>query len=153
MLIRWLFAALHLLGLGIGLGAVWARARAFRGPLDAAGLRRVFYADGWWGIAAAIWLGTGLVRVIGGLEKGMDYYLQNHVFWGKMALFVGLVALELSPMMTLMRWRVQVGRGETPDTGLAERFARISYMQALLVLLIVLAATAMARGIGMVPRN
>jgi putative membrane protein len=152
MLVRWLFAALHLLGLGIGLGAVWARARALRGPLDAVGLRRVFYADGWWGVAAAIWIGTGLVRVIGGLEKGMDYYLQNHVFWGKMALLLVILVLEVPPMVTLIRWRVLLARGETPDTRPAGRFARISYVQAILVLLMVLAATAMARGIGIVPR-
>jgi putative membrane protein len=148
LLLRWLFAALHLLGLGIGLGAVWARARALRGPLDPVGLRRVFYADGWWGVAAAIWIGTGLVRVIGGLEKGMDYYLQNHVFWGKMALLFVILALEVWPMVTLVRWRVQLAHGETPDTGPAGRFASISYLQAALVLLMVLAATAMARGIG-----
>ena len=58
MLIRLLFATLHLLGLGVGLGAVWARARALRGPLDAQGLGRVFYADSWWGVAAAIWIGV-----------------------------------------------------------------------------------------------
>jgi putative membrane protein len=153
VLIRWLFAALHLLGLGIGLGAVWARARALRGPLDVAGLRRVFYADNWWGIAAAIWIGTGLVRVIGGLEKGMDYYLRNHVFWGKMALLLGVLVLEVSPMITLIRWRVQVGRGEMPDTRLAGRFARISHVQVWLVLLMVLAATAMARGVGVMAGN
>jgi putative membrane protein len=153
MLIRWLFAALHLVGLGVGLGAVWARARALRGPLDPAGLRRVFYADNWWGMAAAIWIGTGLVRMIGGLEKSMDYYLQNHVFWGKMTLLLAILVLEATPMVTLVRWRVQLRRGETPDTRLAGRFATISSVQALLVLLMVLAATAMARGIGMVPRS
>ena len=153
MLVRWLFASLHLLGLGIGLGAVWARARALRGSLDPAGLRRVFYADSWWGVAAAIWIGTGLVRVIGGLEKGMEYYLQNHVFWGKMTLLLLILVLELAPMVTLIRWRVLVARGETPDTRLAGRFATISYAQAALVLLMVLAATAMARAIGDAPRN
>ena len=153
MFIRWLFAALHLLGLGVGLGAVWARARALRGPLDPEGLRRVFYADGWWGAAAAIWIVTGLVRVIGGLEKGMDYYLQNHVFWGKMTLLLAILALEVSPMVTLVRWRTQLRRGEAPDTRLAGRFASISYLQAVLVLLMVLAATAMARGIGVMPRG
>jgi putative membrane protein len=151
VLIRWIFATLHLVGLGVGLGAVWARARALRGPLDPAGLRRVFYADGWWGVAAAIWIGTGLVRVIAGLEKSMEYYLQNHVFWGKMALLLAILVLEVSPMVTLARWRVQLRRGETPDTRLAGRFAGISYLQAVLVLLMVLAATAMARGIGMGP--
>lgn len=153
MLVRWLFAALHLLGLGIGLGAVWARARALRGPLDTAGLRRAFYADGWWGVAAAVWIGTGLVRVIGGLEKGMDYYLQNHVFWGKMTLLLLILLLEVSPMVALMRWRIQLGKGQAPDTTAAARFASISYVQAVLVLLMVLAATAMARGIGVAPRS
>jgi hypothetical protein len=38
-----------------------------------------------------------------------------------------------------------------PDTGLASRFAGISYAQAALLLGMVLAATAMARGIGVVP--
>jgi putative membrane protein len=148
MVVRWLFAWLHLLGLGIGLGAVWARARALRAPLDTAGLRRVFQADGWWGVAAAIWIGTGLVRLIGGLEKGMDYYLRNHVFWGKMALLLLILVLEIGPAVTLARWRLQLARGSPPDTAAAGRFARISYVQVVLVLLMVLAATAMARGLG-----
>jgi putative membrane protein len=70
---RWRFATVHLLALGIGLGAVWARERALRGPLDAAGLRQAFYADSWWGIAALLWIGTGLVRAFAGLEKGSAY--------------------------------------------------------------------------------
>ncbi|HEY7481079.1 MAG TPA: DUF2214 family protein [Gemmatimonadales bacterium] len=151
MLIRWVFAALHLTGLGIALGSIWARARAFRGPLDLAGLRRLFYADNWWGVSALILISTGLVRVLAGLEKGMNYYLQNHVFWGKMALLAGILALEVWPMVTLVRWRMQVARGAMPDTGLASRFAGISYAQAALLLGMVLAATAMARGIGVVP--
>jgi putative membrane protein len=151
--VRWLFAWLHLLALGIGLGAGWARARALRGPLDTAGLRRVFHADGWWAVAGALWIGTGLVRMIGGLEKGTGYYLQNHVFWTKMALLLVLLALEIRPAVTLARWRIQLARGSQPDTSTAERFARISYLQVVLVMLMVLAATAMARGIGMVPRS
>ena len=151
MLVRWLFAWTHLLGLGIGLGAVWARARALRGPLDTDGLRRVFHADAWWGIAALIWISTGLVRMIGGLEKGTQYYLQNHVFWGKMALLLIILLLEIGPAVTLGRWRRQVASGTQPDTAPAGRFARVSYAQAVLVVLMVLAATAMARGVGMSP--
>jgi putative membrane protein len=153
MFVRWLFAWLHLLGLGIGLGAVWARARALGGPLDTGGLRRAFQADAWWGVAAAIWIATGLVRVIGGHEKGTDYYLQNHVFWGKMALLLVILLLEIGPAVTLARWRSQLAKGAQPDTAPAARFARISYAQALLVLLMVLAATAMARGIGLAART
>jgi len=152
MLTRWLFAAVHLLALGVGLGAVWARGRGLRNELDAAGLRRVFYADSWWGIAALLWIGTGLVRAFGGLEKGSAYYLHNHLFWGKMALLALILLLELGPMIGLIRWRLQLARGEQPDTRSASAFARISFLQAVLVMLMVLAATGMARGYGM-PRG
>jgi putative membrane protein len=149
VLVRWLFAWLHLLGLGIGLGAVWARARALRGPLDSVGLRRVFHADAWWGVAAVVWIGTGLVRMLGGLEKGTEYYLRNHVFWSKMMLLLVILLLEIGPAVTLARWRRQVASGTRPDTAPAGSIARISYAQVMLVILMVLAATAMARGIGM----
>lgn len=148
MPMRWLLAAIHLLALGIGLGAIWARARALRGPLDTAGLRRVFYADTWWGIAALLWITTGLTRAFGGFEKGSAYYLHNHFFWTKMGLLVLILALEVSPMITLIRWRIQVQRGQQPDSGVAKRLSRISILQAVLVVLMALAATAMARGYG-----
>jgi putative membrane protein len=148
MVIRWLFAAVHLLALGVGLGSVWARGRALRGPLDPPGLRRVFYADTWWGVAALLWIGTGLVRAFGGLEKGSAYYLHNHLFWAKMSLLLLILLLELGPMLVLIRWRIQLGRGEQSDTRAAKRFAQISFVQAGLVVLMVLAATAMARGFG-----
>jgi putative membrane protein len=148
MIIRWLFAAVHLLGLGIGLGSVWARGQALRGKLDEAGLRRVFYADNWWGISALLLIGTGLARAFGGLEKGSAYYLHNHLFLTKMALLGLILVLEIGPMLALIRWRLQVRRGERPDTRLATRFAGISSLQAVLLALMVLAATGMARGRG-----
>ena len=147
-LVRWLFAAAHLLALGIRLGSVWARGRALGQLLDGAGLRRVFAADAWWGIAALLWIGTGLVRAFGGLEKGSEYYLHNHLFWAKMGLLGLILLLELGPMISLIRWRAAVARGRTPDTRAAVRFARISAFQAMLLVLMVLAATAMARGYG-----
>jgi putative membrane protein len=152
MTVRWLLAALHLLALGVGLGAVWARGRALQGELDAAGLRRAFYADTWWGLAALVWIGTGLVRAFGGFEKGSFYYLHNHVFWGKMGLLVAILVLEARPMVTLIQWRRLVARGEVPDTRGARRFARITFVQAALLVFMVLAATAMARGYGVAAR-
>ena len=146
---QWLLAWLHLLALGIGLGAVWARGQALSGELDRAGLRRVFLADNFWGAAAMLWLVTGLLRAFGGFEKGSAYYLHNTAFLLKMALFIAVLLHEIRPMVTLIRWRARVGRGEMPtDLAIARRLARISYIEAILVVLIVLAATAMARGIG-----
>jgi putative membrane protein len=147
-MLRWLLAATHLLALAIGLGAVWARGRALRQPLDARGFRRVFEADTWWGVAALLWLVTGLWRWLAGTEKAGSYYTSNHVFWLKMALFGVIVLLELAPMMTLVTWRRQVAAGQLPDVTRAGRLARISAVQAGLVVLMVLVATAMARGYG-----
>jgi putative membrane protein len=143
-----LLAALHLLALGIGLGAVWVRGRALQSVLDRNGLRRVFLADGLWGAAAALWIGTGLWRLLGGLEKPTGYYLANHVFLTKMGLLLVILALEVSPMLTLVRWRRLVRLGQSLDTSSARRMGTISFIQAWLIVLMVLAATAMARGIG-----
>jgi putative membrane protein len=149
MTARWLAASLHLLALGIGLGAVWARGRALRSSLDAATLRQVFFADNLWGLAAVLWISTGLWRLLAGLEKGTGYYLQNHVFLTKLALFALLLLFEIRPMVTLIRWRRVVSRGEAPDTRGAPLLASISFVQAWLIVLMVFAATAMARGVGM----
>lgn len=144
----WLFAALHLLPLGIGLGAVWGRFRALRAPLSTDSIRRALYADSWWGIAALVWVSTGLTRAFGGLEKGTDYYLHNPIFHLKMGLLLLILLLELWPMLTLVKWRISLVRGRKIDTRHARAFARISLIQAHLVGLMVLAATAMARGYG-----
>jgi putative membrane protein len=148
MTLRILLAALHLSGLGVGLGAVWARARGFQGTLDAPGLRRLFAADSWWGLAAVLWIGTGLWRLLAGIEKPTAYYLHNHVFWLKMAALAAILLLEISPMITLIKWRILVARGAPVDVRRAPMFATISYVQAGLVLVMVVAATATARGLG-----
>ena len=147
--LRWLLATAHLLGLGIGLGAVWARARLIgAAPLDRTVLHRVFNADAWWGAAAVLWIGTGLWRLFAGTEKPTAYYLANHAFYAKMALLGAILLLELWPMVTLIRWRVALAQGQVPNTEPARMIATISYAQAALVVLMVLAATAMARGLG-----
>jgi len=153
MTTRWLLAGFHLLALGIGLGAVWARGRALSARLDAERLRAVFLADNFWGGAAGLWLGTGLWRLLAGLEKDTAYYFHNHLFLGKMALFAIILALEIWPMVTLIGWRRQVARGEQPDTSAAPLLGRISFAQAGLVIVMVFLAAGMARGYGVSLRS
>jgi putative membrane protein len=147
-LIRWFVAAIHLLGLGLGLGAIWSRSRALKDLSDPKNLQRAIYADTLWGIAALLWITTGLARAFSGLEKGSAYYLSSNAFWLKMILLAVVLLLEVWPMVTLIRWRIQLGRGEPVNTQHASRFAKISMVQATLVVAMVLAATAMARGLG-----
>ena len=82
-MLRITLAILHLVALGIGLGAVWARARALgERPLDRHSARRAFAADAWWGIAAVLWISTGLWRWLAGTEKATEYYLSSRVSFG-----------------------------------------------------------------------
>ena len=87
-----------------------------------------------------------LLRVFGGLEKGSVYYLHDRVFFIKMDLLAVILLMEIWPMVTLIRWRMQVRRGAAVDTSPAAALARISTVQAVLVVLMVCAATALARG-------
>ena len=146
--IRWILAAVHLLGFGIGLGSIWARALALRAPLDAAGIRRVLYADNWWGLAALLLIGTGLVRAFGGFEKGTLYYTHNHYFWVKMGMLGSILLLEIMPMITFIKWRTRLAKYETVEATNGASFATTSFIQAALIVFMVLAATAMARGYG-----
>ena len=148
---RLVLAWLHLLALAVGLAGVWSRARALRvtrvNPSDTGALQRAFTGDAWWGIAAVLWLATGLWRLFSHTEKSTDYYLHNHVFFAKMGFFGLVLALEIWPMMTLIRWR---SRKDVPTSRAAAMIEFISYTECLLVLAIVFAAVTMARGYGVV---
>ena len=141
-------SGLHVLALALGLSSVYLRGRALRRPLDADGLNRLFAADNVWGIAALLWLATGLLRAFGGLEKGSRFYLTSSLFWTKMALFAMILLLEIWPMVTFIRWRVARGRGIWPDTRHTRALYVINHVEMALVVLIVFTASFMARGFG-----
>jgi putative membrane protein len=143
-----LLAGLHLLALGIGLGAVVVRGVGLRSRLDPRAVKSVLAADAVWGVAALLWIATGLWRLLGGLEKDTGYYLQNHIFLTKMALLLLIIALEVRPMLTMASWRRAVAAGHAPDASTAPRLARISFWQSGLVMVMVFLAVAMARGVG-----
>ncbi|HEX7977424.1 MAG TPA: DUF2214 family protein, partial [Gemmatimonadaceae bacterium] len=128
---------------------VWARGRALsdslRHPEDPRAIRRALVGDTWWGIAAALWIITGLWRLFAGTEKASSYYVVSHAFMLKMTLFLVVFALEIWPMTTLMRWRRKKAAPDARDVG---RIEIISYVQCALVATIALVAVAMARGYG-----
>ncbi|HEX5005300.1 MAG TPA: DUF2214 family protein [Gemmatimonadales bacterium] len=147
-MLRWLLASGHLLAFGIGLGAIWVRARSLRAVPDPAALGRALRADAWWGIAALLWIGTGVPRLLLGTEKPTDYYLASHLFWVKMLLFLGILLLEIGPAVALTRWRLALRRNLAPDTARAGRWAVFSRAEFVLVLVMLFVATAVARAMG-----
>jgi len=93
-----LLSAVHLLTLPLGTSAIFARGRALALPLDEAGWKRLLAADDAWGVAAVLWIATGLARVFYG-GKETDFYWRNGFFWVKLALFALIFVLELRPMV------------------------------------------------------
>jgi putative membrane protein len=146
MFLRWIIATVHLLALPLGLGAIWTRSRGLIHARNSSDLARVFVADNLWGLAAGLWIVTGLWRAFGGLEKGTQYYINNRVFYVKMGLLALILLLEVVPMTTLVAWRIAIRRGKPVHMAAAPTLARVSQVQAAIVVLMVFAATALARG-------
>lgn len=151
-MLRITLASLHLLALSLGMMAVVLRGSALRETVSVESLRRAFRLDTIWGIAAALWLVTGLWRLLGHTEKPTAYYLDNHWFLLKMSLFVLIVLLEFGPMLTFIRWRKSLHAGAAPasfvTSAAARRIAITGHIQATLALVMIFAAAGMARGYG-----
>ncbi|MGU7772483.1 DUF2214 family protein [Burkholderia sp. MR1-5-21] len=151
MIVRWLLAAIHLSAFGVAFAAVASRNRALRrvvATAQAADLPGVFKADAAWGLSALVLIATGLARAFGGFEKGSAYYLHEPLFHLKMTALVLILLLEVVPMLGLIHWRAAARQQQMPDLGRARTYIRIGHWQALLVIVIVFAASGMARGIG-----
>ena len=145
--LTYVIATVHILTFGIGAYSIWARANALKKLKDESGISDVLNADNLWGIAAALWLLTGLWRAFGGLEKGSDYYVHNLAFLIKMSLFAIVFALELKPMITFIKWRTQLRKKQKVDISVAPGLATLSFIELALLIPIVSLAAAMARGI------
>ncbi|WP_375123394.1 DUF2214 family protein [Pseudomonas sp. LW8] len=148
MLSQWILAAVHLFAFALAFWAVLTRGTVFSQLSAGTGeVKRVLLADNLWGLSALTLLITGAMRAFGGYEKGSDYYLNQPLFHLKMTLLVLILLVELAPMITLIKWRIASSRGVAPDAGRAKLYARISHVEALLLILMMVAATGMARGV------
>jgi putative membrane protein len=140
-----LLSAVHVLTLALGLGAIFLRGRALARPLDEAGWDRLLAADNAWGIAAGLWIASGLGRVFfGGKEPA--FYWHNGFFWVKLALFGIVFLIELTPMMTFIRVRSARRRHAALPRFPLAAYRRINAAEVALVIAIVFAAAFVARG-------
>lgn len=143
-----LLAAVHLCSLACGVAVLFQRATALREAEDERALPRVFFWDNLAGLVAIFWIGSGLWRVLGGYDKGLDYYLSNSVFWLKMGLILLVVAVECVPMVTFIRWRVRLAKGQPVSLVHKRLFVRLHWVEFAGMLLAIVCASAMARGLG-----
>jgi putative membrane protein len=140
-----LLSAIHMLTLALGLGAVVMRGRALARPLDEGGWQRLLAADNLWGMAAGLWIASGLGRVfLGG--KDPSFYWRNGFFWIKLALFGLVFVLELMPMTTFIRVRTARRRGTALPRFSVAAYQKINTAEVAIVIAIVFVAAFMARG-------
>ena len=145
MVVAALLSAIHMLTLALGVGGIFARGRALSHPLDDAGWKRLLAADTVWGVAAVLWIASGLGRVFFG-GKEPSFYWRNGFFWVKLALFGVVFALEWAPMMTFIRVRRARSHGVAVPRFSIEAYRRINAAELALVVTIVFVAAFMARG-------
>jgi putative membrane protein len=145
MVVAALLSAIHMLTLALGLGAIFARGRALAMALDDAGWKRLLAADNAWGVAALLWIASGLARVFYG-GKQPDFYWRNGFFWLKLGLFGLVFVLEQAPMTTFIRVRMARRRGASVPQFPIQVYRQINRIELALIVAIVVVAAFMARG-------
>jgi putative membrane protein len=105
--------------------------------------------DLWYGASAVLVLVTGLLRLFLG-AKGQAFYLENPVFWMKVALFAVVGMLSISPTLMFLRWSraMKTNPGFTPEDAERRKARRAVMIQIHVAALLPLAAVLMARGVG-----
>jgi putative membrane protein len=103
--------------------------------------RRLARADLVVGVSAGVLLLVGLLRVFY-FEKGAAFYLHNGAFIAKMVLFVLVALLSIYPTLKFLAWRKGIDATAVP------KIRRILHLELIGLVLILLFAALMARGIG-----
>jgi putative membrane protein len=118
-------------------------------PLGVQQARRLLAADTIFGLSAAAVLIVGLLRVTY-FEKGAAYYWHNAFFLMKFGAFVAAALISIYPTVTFLSWRKSLRAGTAPQVpAVRMRRVRLCLMFELTaIVLILLCAPLMARGIG-----
>jgi putative membrane protein len=59
-----------------------------------------------------------------------------------------VLLLEIRPMITFVRWRIRLGRGERVDASVASALYVHNHIELAIVVVMVFVASLMARGVG-----
>ena len=120
-----------------------------RGELTLTTARRLQVTDAFYGASATVLVIVGFLRVFY-FEKGADYYFSSGTFIAKISLFVLVALLSFPPTLEFIRWRKATASGNVPAVEPARlaRIRRLIHIELAGVLLIILMAALMARGIG-----
>jgi putative membrane protein len=120
-----------------------------RGELTVASARTLLRMDAAFGIAALVLLLVGFSRVFF-TEKSAAYYFHSATFLAKIGLFLVVGLLSIYPTMQFLHWRPALREQRVPalDAPTRRKLRLIVHVELTLLLVILLLAAMMARGIG-----
>jgi putative membrane protein len=107
-------------------------------------VRRLRALDAVYGASAGVLLVVGLLRVFY-FEKGAAYYFHSAPFIAKLSLFVAVGLISIYPTLAFRRW---AALPQGASAGNLRRVRRLIHLQLAGVVLILLCAAMMARGVG-----
>ena len=123
---------------------------AFRKGMTREEARRIQRVDLAYGISAGLLLVVGLLRVFF-FEKGVNFYIHSPFFWVKMSAFLIVGLLSIDPTIRYIRWNKSLSQNQAPAISETEfkRTRLLLWLELAGIVVILLAAPMMARGIGM----
>ena len=145
-----IMAFLHHLAAFTFVGSLIYEHTAFRKDLSLAEARRLQRMDTLYGISAVILLVVGILRVVY-FEKGVAFYTQNWFFWTKMIGFALAGLLSVYPTIRFLSWNKSFANNQAPIISDQDvlRIKMILRLELLGIVIIILSAAMMARGVGM----
>jgi putative membrane protein len=140
-----LIAYLHYLSIIVTGGFLVGELLLCRPGITPDQVRRLPIVDVVFFVSALVALATGLLRLFF-YAKGVEFYVANPFFWVKMALYVAIALLSITPTRAFIRWQRAAGGG--PSGAEIAGVRRLIHVELLLLTLMPLMAVLMARGLG-----
>ena len=120
-----------------------------RDVLTLSSARKLLLVDMIYGISAGVVLVIGFARVVY-FEKGATYYFHSIPFIAKLSLFALIGLVSIYPTLEFLSWRklLKQDRIPTPDASKVRLILTFIHLELTGVVLILLCAALMAKGIG-----
>lgn len=142
-------AYFHYLSIGIIFAALAIEFFTLKEELNLKEAWRILWADSVYGIAAIIVLVTGILRVLY-FAKDTAYYLNNPIFWVKIAVYLIVGTVSLYPTISFLKWIKSLMEKKVPEITINQykRLKGVIIFELIGFSTIPLFASMMARGIG-----
>lgn len=140
----------HLIVFGIAAVLAAELALMRQGAMSPHTVRLLGRVDAVYGLLALAIIVAGFVRVRYG-AKGADFYLDNPVFWAKMAAFFAVGLVSVRPTLRILAWQkaLKADAAFVPPPQEVGTLRRLMLVEIHVFVLIPVFAAAMARGVGL----